>query len=1492
MVGLFSLIFGLLNTETVQDYMRDTIVEELHKKIGTDLGIGKLYFTPFNSLELDSVYLNDSTGKRIFYADKIYANVDVLPLFQQKLIVNAAHLSGFDVFLSKKTATSPLNIQYVIDAFKSEPKESSSTLEIKLKVITLTNGNFCYDLEQSPRKNKGLFDVNHINISDLNARLALKSLKSDSLNIQVKKLALKERSGLEISDLKSRLITQDKKASVRGFRLDLPNSYLQLDKCEIDLSNVESSKDLLDNATFDCVIAPSFFAPKDISAFTPALQYFTDPISLEARIHGAVDNIEISDLHLNYGKKMHLVSNVEIKDTRFPDKMYILGSVNELTMTGIELEGLRNNFSQENVRLPDPIRDLKSITFEGDISGYLNQLTAFGSLDSDLGIVKTDVLFGFNTNDSKFYLKGNVYTTDFKIGELTRNKDLGNVSVNLSVNMQEPVNGKLKGSLVSTIHNLDYKGYTYADASIDITYEGMRIDGKLNIEDSNGVAHIDGLFDFSDKKNPELNFAAYIKDVKLDNLHLSDKMKQSNLSFSVDANFKGKDIDEVQGYLRLDSIDFIREDNRFFLKEFFIEASGEAKDRKLFFKSDIFNGEILGDYSFTTMLPSMQQTVSAYLPVLIKGLDNDRKKKVDIKDNNMNFYFQINNTESLSRIFDFPVTIVNQMKITGYYNNRLNKFKLELFAPYINFKGKDIKTGYILVENPKDRINSEIEALILGKNNVTTKFEIYSEAQQNQIDTKINFLNDGKQKAKGEFSLLTLFSEETKGHLNVDIDVLPSSLLLNNAQWQLEKSHLTIRKDWYDVDNFLIETNDKTQRIFIDGTYTKNASNEILKAELKNIDLQYVFETLAIDVLKFGGKSTGVVFLSTIEERPYANTRLNVEDFSFNSTYLGHLNLFSELDENTNKIMMNGEITSKENKRTYVNGEIDPVLQGLSINFEADSLDISFLNTYTASLFNNITGHGSGKVHLFGDFSNVTVEGNAYIYDGSLGINFLNTRYNFTDSIHMNSNLIYFNDITFTDQFKNKAYGNGKVAHNMFKDIAYYVDLSAEKFLLYNATEKHNPIFFGQVFATGKGAISGDEQAVDINVQLRTEDKTVVRMNFMDNSITEYNFITYKEKEEAVEEEEENTVKKPQPIQTESSMDINMNFYIDATPEAVVEIVMDPVGGDILKGSGSGALQFNWSTKTAPRLYGNYQINRGSYLFTFQRLLERKFTIEDGSSVQFNGDPFDAQLDVTAIYKVTANLNDLNRSLAETSGQANIPVNCILNLTGFLRHPNVNLDLAFPTAVPEVERQIKIYLDTEDMINRQVAYLLLLSKFYTPPNSETEYRTSSFASVASATLSNQLTQIVSKLDSRWQLGTNIRTSDSEMTSTEVELIMSSQLLNERLLINGNFGYREDPTKMQDNFIGDVEVEYLLNPSGTWRVKAYNRYNEKYYYTGSSEHTQGVGIKYKKDFDKPVELLPWKMKPKKEPTLPKDTLIPIIPDSIQKGSSLSSFIKLK
>lgn len=1468
----------------VQNYIKNMVVKELKSKLQTDLGIESLSIQPFNVIQLNGVYLNDRQDSTILRAQKVYADFDLLPLLDNRLVISAAKLSDFDVILSKDSARSPLNIQFIIDAFKPKDDNKKKKLDVQINSINLADGHFEFNVkDKAPISNK--FDPNHINVSGLNAKLALKSLSPDSLNVQIKKLELEEKSGIKIKNLIVRLVTNNNKLSVKGFKLSLPKSLLQFEKCEVDYKGFLTPADFLDKARFDTKISSSYVSLQDIAAFVPAFENFQDRILFTTQIRGKLDSIQVSNITLDYGDKMHLSAQGFVNDIRDKSKTYVNGSIDNLSISEDGIFRLINNFSKDKKAPPAILTNLGNLSFRGKLAGYITDMQAEGNLGSSLGSVEANAAFGFErTPLESFFFDGHVTTADFQLGELLKNKDIENISFDLIANISKPKQGKINGSVNGTIHDITFKKYTYHDITIDGEYDGLHIDGGLDINDPNGVLSINGLFDLSEK-TPKLDFHARVKNIRPDNLNLSKKYKEAYLSFVIDANFEGKNLDDIQGYIKTDSISFLQSGNSFRMNELLIEASGVDSTRVLNIQSDILNGKVTGEYSFSTIAESIKRTFHNYLPALI-GFNE--KKSSKIKTNDLNFDFTINNTENASDVFKLPFTIYSPAKIVGFYDNQTELFKLETYLPSIKAAGSKIQSGYLIVQNTDEEIKAELSGGFVTKggavNDLLFKFAI----QNDVINAHTSFLSPDHTRLKGEFANSITFSKSLDKVLQTDIKFEPGEILLNNTLWTIKESQILIKEGNINVNDFEISSITNEQRLNIDGIYSTKDESQKLNVNLRNIDLEYIFTTLAINALQFSGAANGTLDVSTIKGQPYAEVNLDVIDFGFNSTTLGRLVLYSDLDTQTLKVNLNGKLTNENDKITDISGFINPINQQLSINFDSKEINVAFLNKYVATLFNGVKGKGSGHVHLHGNFSKVTVEGEAYVENGSIGVNFLNTNYSFTDTIYMKEDLIYFKDVAFHDEKGNIANVSGRVFHDYFSNFMYYVDLAGNNFLLYNAPESLNPMFYGTVFGSGKGVIKGDEKVVDINMNLRTNSNTNVYMNFMEETAAEYSFITYKTEEQGNDSIPANNRYKPSRIKTDSGIEMNMNFYIDATPDANVEFLMDPVGGDKLKGSGSGALQFIWGTTKDPMLYGTYHINKGSYNFTFQKILERKFNIQEGSTVQFRGDPFQANIDITAIYRVTANLNDLDQNLARTTGQTNVPVNCLLNITGPLRRPNVGLDIELPSADPEVQRQVKSLIGTEDMVNRQIVYLLLLSKFYTPGYAITDQKTSDLAAVASATLSAQLSKMLSKIDDRWQIGTNIRTSDSEFSNTEVELLLSSRLLNDRVLFNGNFGYR-DNVASPDAFIGDIDIEVLLNRLGTWRLKAYNHYNEKYYYvrgSGSSVQTQGLGIVYKKDFDHLRELF---TRPQKAPKPSEVDSAKAIHDTIK---PTTQFVKMK
>jgi Family of unknown function (DUF490). len=427
--------------------------------------------------------------------------------------------------------------------------------------------------------------------------------------------------------------------------------------------------------------------------------------------------------------------------------------------------------------------------------------------------------------------------------------------------------------------------------------------------------------------------------------------------------------------------------------------------------------------------------------------------------------------------------------------------------------------------------------------------------------------------------------------------------------------------------------------------------------------------------------------------------------------------------------------------------------------------------------------------------------------------------------------------------------------------------------LVYNQTERINPIYWGTIFGAGNGRVYGNEGQTWIDVSMRTRPNSKFNFSLSDELTAEdYQFLTFHDKDEERAHYNDSIngiiTGRKETQEKKTNHELFINLQVEATPDGTINLIMDPGAGDAMKGTGNGNIRLEYSDASSFKMYGNYTIEKGSYYFNLQDVITRDFTIKQGSSVNFRGNPMNSVLDIQAIYQVTANLTDLDESFATSKelSRPNVPVQCVLNINGDLQRPDLSFDINLPTVSQDIDRQVKSIISTDEMMNRQILYLMVINKFYTPDyiNEGQLNRYNELASVASSTLSSQLNNLLGQLSENWNIGTNIRSDKGDFSDVEVELALSSQLLNNRLLFNGNLGYRDDPNA-NNSFIGDFDLEYILNKSGSVRLKAYNHYNDRNYSVKSALTTQGVGVMFKKDFENISDLYSvfWRNKQKKK-----------------------------
>ena len=252
------------------------------------------------------------------------------------------------------------------------------------------------------------------------------------------------------------------------------------------------------------------------------------------------------------------------------------------------------------------------------------------------------------------------------------------------------------------------------------------------------------------------------------------------------------------------------------------------------------------------------------------------------------------------------------------------------------------------------------------------------------------------------------------------------------------------------------------------------------------------------------------------------------------------------------------------------------------------------------------------------------------------------------------------------------------------------------------------------------------------------------------------------------------------------------------------------------------------------------------------KLVNRKFTIQDGSSIRFNGDVWDTDLDVKGRYTTKASLSNLIPSYDEGASAARHTVHCGINISGKIRNPVVDFDIDVPDLNPIVQTQVESALNSEDKVQKQFVYLLIAGNFL--PTEESGVTTDGsdvLYSNVSSIMSGQLNNIFQKLDIPLDLGLNYQTTQAGLDLFDVAV--STQLFNNRVIVNGTVGNKQLMGGLTTNEIaGDLDVEIKLNRSGSLRVSLFSHSADQYTYYLDNSQRNGGGITYQREFNSLVQ----------------------------------------
>ena len=460
------------------------------------------------------------------------------------------------------------------------------------------------------------------------------------------------------------------------------------------------------------------------------------------------------------------------------------------------------------------------------------------------------------------------------------------------------------------------------------------------------------------------------------------------------------------------------------------------------------------------------------------------------------------------------------------------------------------------------------------------------------------------------------------------------------------------------------------------------------------------------------------------------------------------------------------------------------------------------------------------------------------------------------------------------------AYVNASIRHKNLLKYNYEVKIDMPNgnsgFLLFDKPSHYNnEMYWGQLFTSGTAVMRGADGKHRVDVSCKTVGKSQFNLSpgeesYSDNS---YSFLTFRDKKkfedsESLDYSDPKIQFEQQEEKSNSSTYIELSLQAQATENCQVYVQMDPLAEDRLICRGNGNISLHYDPRRDITIGGEYNITSGNYLITMRGdLMNKEFKIQNGSRVTFPGNFSNADLNINAIYSIpSVNLRDLDESFATMASmnRTTLPVDCKLNVTGQLSAPQIGFDIEVKNTSDDVQALVHNLIGTQEMLNREVLYLLLFNRFYTPEYASASQNNtgSQLSSFASSSLTSQLNNLLGHVSDNFTLGTNFRSDKGDFTDMEMDLSLTTRLWGDRLILNGNLGYRDPANRVglhnnTNSFIGDFDVEFLINTSGTLRAKAYSHYNERDYSINNALTTQGIGFIARKDFKTIKELLFWK-----------------------------------
>lgn len=1399
--------------------------------------------------------------------------------FPKKVIdVRSIVLEG-PVFRISEFEGTPVAMETVVQELTDTSAVDTTSLHVKIESFQMNGGQFSlHNYYKAPVKTTPAdeLDYQHMDVYDIDINIRGFSFKDEIYTGKVEKISLKEKSGFVLNELAAEdaLVSQER-TELLGLKIITPYSA-------IGDTLIFRHRELADYTIFpDAVNMQGNFkdakiALRDIMVFAPGLKsnnFFAsnrdEVLEVDGEVRGRVNNLRGRDLNIRLSDGSNLQGSFSSRNLAVKNEEFL----------NLRLEQLATRMSTlrqliPGITLPQNFDRLGRLNFRGSFDGFFADFVAYGDLRTDIGRAVMDMRMNLKNGRGKANYSGKLRLENFDLGKWTDSDDFGMVNFSSEVKNGVGLTAQTASAqLTAEIQSFYFKNYNYQNAQLSGELNRNLFNGSLAIQDDNMDLNFQGLVDYRDSI-PIFDFQADVKKLDLKALNFSEK--NLVLGGNADINLRNDRLSKIAGTIDLNNIKIIHnQENLYQIDTIFANSTFTPDGRKVFsVSSDIADIRIEGLFDIEQIPDLITSYFVRNYPKYSSRLGIKAKdKELSIAD--YIFDIQIKDASGLPKILDEQIGQVQGVNVTGFYKSSIDSLLVKTDVSsfeYGNVRVEDVAFTFNALRD-QGWVDLQVNNTILNEKTQLEPITVISFLNGDTLDFGVNYYASGlldNLNLEGKFYPLdsTLFQVQFE----------QSNLVILEMPWEIDSSnYITFGKNFFEANNFTLQSRER--KIVVESVRNRGA-----KVLLTDFDFNFIDELWDYEPLNFSGHFDVTAEVGNIFEMKNLKATITSDSFYINKDPYGKFTLVAnapdlksqlrgdlKIDDGLSSLTAQGFYnladlagagSSAEKENRYFNFNVDIKRYPLCI-----------AEYFIGDVISNTNGHLDGKLNFQGQPSLPNVSGNVTLWDGTVTVNYLKTTYTFAKgNVAVNNFLFDASGITLRDRYGHTATISGGIRHDHLRNFGLDARLRTQRFLALDTEKGDNKLFYGHALGQGDVRFSGPFDKIDIYINATVGDSTrIVIPVSSEKEASALKFINFVDKrKEKVEAEQQ------QNLTNLTGVSLEMNLIVQ--DEAQMEIVFNEQTGDIIKGSGRGNIRVLTPRNGDFRMFGDYTIQQGDYLFTLYNVVNKKFTVRPGGYIQWTGDPFGAQINIEAEYKGlnTSVANFIQEYLVGVSPQVqndaskSTQVILVMNLKGELLRPIINFDIQFPT----LTGQLKAYADSkmnllrrdQNELNRQVFGLIVVGQFL--PDNVAIQGSDILYNTVSEFVSNQLSLLLTELfseviaDGRVLSGIDFDIAYNQYQSVDIsgnqdfargdefEVQLRQEFFNDRLsvLIGGNvdIGTNVSNASTAGTFIGnDVVIEYAISKDRSLKLKVYQRLQPD---IGGRRLQVGTGVSFRKEFD--------------------------------------------